>query len=115
MTIKDYQKHVDNWIKEFGVRYFDVMTNTLILNEEVGEFSRLIARSHGEQSFKKERTQEEIKSEIKDELADIVFVVTCLANQMEIDLSEVVEKNLQKKTNRDSERHHNNPKLNDNG
>lgn len=111
MTIKSWQVKVDVWIKEFGVRYFDVKTNALLLSEEVGELSRLIARSHGEQSFKKETSQEEIKKRIAEEMADILFVTTCLANQLDIDLTEELEKNMLKKTNRDNTRHHNNPKL----
>lgn len=112
MTIKGWQTKVDEWIKEFGVRYFDVKTNALLLSEEVGEFSRLIARSHGEQSFKKNLSEKEVKNRIAEEMADIIFVTTCLANQLEIDLTEELEKNIMKKTNRDNTRHHNNPKLN---
>lgn len=112
MTIKQYQESVDNWIKEYGVRYFDEMTNTLLLTEEVGEFSRLIARKYGEQSFKKEIPQKEIKRRIRDEISDILFVITCLANQMEIDLTEAVEENMNKKTNRDNKRHFQNKKIN---
>lgn len=111
MTIKGWQMKVDSWIKEIGVRYFDVKTNTLLLSEEVGEFSRLIARSHGEQSFKKDITKEEVKKRIAEEMADIIFVTTCLANQLDIDLTQELEKNIEKKTNRDNVRHRNNPKL----
>ncbi len=111
MTISDYQATVDKWIKEIGVRYFDEMTNTLILNEEVGEFSRLIARIYGEQSFKNPPSEEEQKVQLADELADIFFVLTCLSNQLDINLEEAFAKNLEKKTNRDKERHKNNDKL----
>ena len=111
MSIKDYQVVVDKWIKEVGVRYFDVMTNTLILNEEVGEFSSLVARIYGEQSFKKPLTEEEQKKELSDEIADIFFVLTCLSNQMGINLEEAFAQNLSKKTKRDSTRHKENPKL----
>ncbi len=111
MTIKDWQTKVDDWIKDIGVRYFDVKTNTLLLSEEVGEFSRLIARSHGEQSFKNQISTEEIKKRVAEEMADIIFVTTCLANQMDIDLTDELEKNIKKKTKRDKARHHNNPKL----
>lgn len=111
MSIQEYQKIVDNWIKEIGVRYFDEMTNTLVLNEEVGEFSRLIARIYGEQSFKKPISDQEKKEMLSDEIADIFFVLTCLSNQLDIDLEDAFQKNLQKKTNRDFDRHKNNEKL----
>lgn len=111
MSIKDLQKKVDDWIKEYGVRYFDEMTNTILLSEEVGEFSRLIARKYGEQSFKVETSDEESKTKISDELADIIFVLVCLANQMDIDLNKAIDKNFQKKTNRDMDRHKQNKKL----
>lgn len=111
MTIKAWQRKVDVWITEFGVRYFDVKTNALLLSEEVGEFSRLIARGYGEQSFKKEISNEEVKIRIAEEMADIIFVTTCLANQLDIDLTHELEKNIEKKTNRDKVRHINNPKL----
>lgn len=112
MNINELQKSVDNWINKYGVRYFNELTNTIILTEEVGEFSRLIARKYGEQSFKKEISEEEVKIKISDEMADILFVLTCLANQMDINLEEAIEKNLQKKTNRDQDRHKQNKKLN---
>jgi NTP pyrophosphatase (non-canonical NTP hydrolase) len=111
MELKELQLSVDKWIKEYGVRYFDEKTNTLLLMEEVGEFSRLIARKYGEQSFKSAKTDEEIKDEICDELSDILFVLVCLANQMDIDIEEIMLKNLNKKTLRDKIRHLNNPKL----
>ena len=112
MLLRDWQKTVDKWINEYGVRYFDVMTNTLLLNEEIGEFSRIIARSYGEQSFKKEISADDIRERIKEEMSDIFFVLTCLANQMDIDLTKELEKNISKKTKRDIERHRDNPKLN---
>jgi NTP pyrophosphatase (non-canonical NTP hydrolase) len=111
MSIQEYQKIVDNWIKEIGVRYFDERTNTLLLNEEVGEFSRLIARIYGEQSFKKELSLEEQKAKLSDEIADIFFVLTCLSNQLNINLEEAFAQNLKKKTSRDIDRHRNNEKL----
>ena len=111
MEIKTYQKEIDNWIKEFGVRYFDVKTNTILLMEELGEFSRLVARLHGEQSFKSKIDEQKAKENLKEEIADIYFVLTCLANQLEVDLESVVLENLKKKTTRDKDRHKNNPKL----
>ena len=111
MTIFELQGRVDNWINEHGVRYFNELTNLSILMEEVGEFSRLIARTHGEQSFKHGKEPADIKEAISDEMADILFVLTCLANQMDIDLEKAIEKNLQKKTNRDSQRHQENKNL----
>lgn len=111
MTIQEYQQKVDVWIQEYGVRYFDEKTNALLLTEEVGEFCRLIARKYGEQSFKEDISEEEIQERISDEIGDILFVLTCLANQMNIDLIEVIKNNMNKKTNRDQYRHRNNPKL----
>jgi len=111
MGVKELQSEVDQWIKDYGVRYFSELTNMTILTEEVGELARLMARNYGEQSFKKEKEPESIKAGIADELADIVFVVTCLANQMDIDLETAIKKNMDKKTNRDSIRHINNDKL----
>lgn len=107
MTIKEAQEVVDKWIKENGVRYFNELTNMAILTEEVGEVARIIARQYGEQSFKK---SDEGKH-LADELADVLFVLICLANQTGIDLSQALETNLQKKTQRDSERHKQNGKL----
>ena len=106
MTIKEAHERVDAWIKEYGVRYFNELTNTAILAEEVGEVSRIMARKYGEQSFK-----EGEKSDLGDELADVMWVVICLANQTGIDLTEAFEKNLDKKKKRDNKRHINNPKL----
>ncbi len=111
MELAEAQKKVDNWIKTYGVKYFSETTNTLLLVEEVGEFARLIARKYGEQSFKKNISEDELKEKIADEMSDIFFVLTCLANQMEIDLEKAFEKNLEKKTKRDNKRHINNPKL----
>lgn len=107
MTLQELQQRVDDWIKDKGVRYFNELTNTAVLMEEVGEFARIMAREYGEQSFK----NSDLKYDKADELADIIFVLVCLANQMDIDLESAVLKNLDKKSNRDAERHHNNPKL----
>ena len=111
MKISELQKRIDHWIKTYGVRYFDEMTNMVLLTEEVGELARLVAREYGEQSFKKEEDGAEIKSMIADEMADILFVLSCLANQMDISLTEAFEKNIEKKTARDRDRHHQNDKL----
>ena len=111
MTIKELQTKVDNWIKDYGVRYFDEKTNTLILVEEVGEFARLISRKYGEQSFKKTTDEKEVRAKLKDELSDVIFVCTCLANQMNIDITEIMQANILKKTDRDAERHLKNDKL----
>lgn len=107
MTIKDSQKQVDDWIKQYGVRYFSELTNMAMLTEEVGEVARIIARRYGEQSEK----ESDNNKDLGDELADVMFVLICLANQTGIDLEEALKRNLDKKTNRDSERHHNNEKL----
>jgi len=111
MDINQFQKKVDDWIKKYGVRYFSELTNMVLLTEEVGELARLIGREYGEQSFKSTENRNDIKEAISDELSDIIFVVTCLANQMDIDLEKAIEKNLNKKTNRDKNRHLNNDKL----
>lgn len=111
MTIIELQAKVDQWIQTHGVRYFDEMTNLGILMEEVGEFSRLMTRNFGEQSFKPGKKPEDIKKAIADEMADILFVLVCLANQMDIDLDHAIAQNLLKKTDRDSERHHRNENL----
>jgi len=113
MTIRQYQNDVDQWIKAHGIRYFDEKTNTLLLVEEVGEFSRLIARKYGEQSFKNTDDANRVEEFIKEEIADILFVLTCLANQMDIDLTSTIEDNIEKKTERDHARHRRNPKLSD--
>jgi len=107
MTLQQAQKIVDEWIKKHGVRYFSELTNMAMLTEEVGEVSRIIAREYGEQSYKKGAK----KGELADELADVLFVIICLANQTGVDLTDALAKNLDKKTNRDSERHHSNTKL----
>jgi NTP pyrophosphatase (non-canonical NTP hydrolase) len=107
MHIKEAQEIVDKWIKEFGVRYFNELTNTAMLMEEVGEVARIMARRYGEQSEK----ENDKNKDLGDEMADVLFVLICLANQTGIDLEEAMRKNLDKKTNRDSERHHNNEKL----
>ena len=106
MTISEAQKIVDGWIKEYGVRYFDEMTNLAILTEEVGEVARIMARKYGEQSFK-----EGEKSDLSDELADVLWVLICIANQTGVDLTEALQKNIDKKTKRDNRRHLDNPKL----
>jgi NTP pyrophosphatase (non-canonical NTP hydrolase) len=107
MEIKEAQKIVDDWIKEFGVRYFDELTNTAMLMEEVGEVARIMARRYGEQSEK----ESDKNKDLGDEMADVMFVLICLANQTGIDLEEALRKNLDKKTKRDSTRHKDNPKL----
>lgn len=107
MEIKEIQKIVDDWIKEFGVRYFDELTNTAILMEEVGEVARIMARRYGEQSEK----ESDKEKDLGDEMADVLFVLTCLANQTGVDLEEAMRKNLEKKTKRDHSRHKNNSKL----
>ena len=113
MTIRSWQTKVDDWISTYGVRYFDELTNTVLLMEEVGELSRFMARQYGEQSFKSETKPEKVQERIEDEMGDILFVLTCLANQMEINLEDVLRKNLLKKTSRDDRRHKQNIKLSD--
>lgn len=107
MEIKQAQKIVDDWINEFGVRYFDELTNTAMLMEEVGEVARIMARRYGEQSEK----ESDKNKDLGDEMADVMFVLICLANQTGIDLEEALRKNIEKKTNRDSTRHLDNEKL----
>jgi NTP pyrophosphatase (non-canonical NTP hydrolase) len=107
MTIKQAQKKVDDWIKKHGVRYFSELTNMAILTEEVGEVARLMARTYGDQSFKKS----DAGKNLPDELADVLFVLICIANQTGIDLTKALNKNLSKKTARDKERHKRNRKL----
>ena len=106
MTIKEAQEKVDCWIKEYGVRYFNEMTNMAILTEEVGEVARIMARTYGEQSFKNGE-----KSDLSDALADVLWVLICIANQTGVDLTAALEKNLEKKSKRDNKRHLENPKL----
>lgn len=105
--LAEAQRRVDEWIHDVGIRYFSELTNLAILMEEVGEVARLIARTHGEQSFKRS----EPPGDLADELADVLFVLVCLANQQGIDLSEAFERNLRKKTERDARRHRENDKL----
>lgn len=107
MTIREAQDTIDKWINTTGVRYFSELTNMALLTEEVGEVARIIARKYGEQSFK----ANESDAELADELADVMFVVMCLANQTGIDLTEAFNKNLEKKASRDGLRHKNNKKL----
>lgn len=107
MTIAEAQKKVDQWIKKYGVRYFNELTNMAILTEEVGEVARIIARRYGEQSEK----ESDKNLNLADELADVMFVVICLANQTGIDLEQALERNLSKKTDRDIKRHLQNRKL----
>lgn len=111
MTIKETQNIVDEWINTIGVRYFNELTNTAILMEEVGEVARLMARVYGEQSFKKSEDAENVQANLADEMADVLFVLVCLANQTGVDLTEAMVKNLEKKTKRDLNRHRENPKL----
>lgn len=108
MTIEEAQQQVDEWIKTVGVRYFNELTNTAILMEEVGELARIMARKYGEQSFK----SGESDKDMADEMADIMWVLICLANQTGVNLTEAFQKNMDKKTKRDSNRHKDNPKLN---
>lgn len=108
LTLSDAQQQVDEWIRSFGVRYFSELTNLAQLMEEVGELSRVISRTYGEQSFK----ASERATDLSDELSDVLFVLICLANQTGVDLEQALRNNLQKKTQRDATRHHNNPKLN---
>ncbi|MCB9360405.1 MAG: nucleotide pyrophosphohydrolase [Flavobacteriales bacterium] len=107
MTLEQAQKTVDNWIKEYGVRYFNELTNMAMLTEEVGEVARIIARRYGEQSEK----ESDKNKDLGEEMADVLFVLLCLANQTGVDLTDALNKNLENKTKRDGERHHNNPKL----
>ena len=112
MTLKEAQEQVDKWIGTYGVRYFNELTNMAILTEEVGEVARIIARRYGEQSSSSAETASEIPLEsLADELADVLFVVICLANQTGIDLQVAFQKNLEKKTSRDFDRHQQNDKL----
>lgn len=106
MTIEEAQKAVDEWIKTYGVRYFSELTNMAVLTEEVGELARVMARKYGDQSFKKGE-----KDNMEEEMADVLWVLICLANQTGVDLTEAFRKTIEKKTNRDKERHKNNSKL----
>lgn len=107
LTIEDAQKRVDEWIKTFGVKYFSELTNMAILTEEVGELARVIARTYGEQSFK----QSDKEYQLADEMADVLWVLICMANQTGVNLTEAFEKNMEKKTLRDKTRHLENDKL----
>ncbi len=107
MEISEYQKTVDSWIRTVGKRYFNELTNTAILMEEVGEVARIMSRQYGEQSWRENSD----KGDLADELADVIWVVTCLANQTGIDLEEALKSNLEKKSKRDVTRHLDNPKL----
>ena len=107
LTINEAQQKVDEWINTIGVRYFSELTNMAILTEEVGELARIIARKYGDQSFKKS----DEKYNLEDEMADVLWVLICLANQTGVDLNKAFLKNMKKKTNRDKERHQNNKKL----
>ena len=106
MELSELQKRVDTWIREYGVRYFSELTNMAILTEEVGELARVMARNYGDQSFKAGE-----KENLADEMADVLWVLVCLANQTGVNLTEALEANFAKKTARDKERHRNNPKL----
>jgi NTP pyrophosphatase (non-canonical NTP hydrolase) len=107
MEIKEAQHLVDKWINTMGIRYFNELTNTAILMEEVGEVARIMARQYGEQSFKKS----DLEVNLADEMADVLFVLICLANQTGVDLTDALEKNMEKKSIRDADRHKNNEKL----
>jgi NTP pyrophosphatase (non-canonical NTP hydrolase) len=107
MTIQSAQQEVDQWIKSIGVRYFSELTNMAILTEEVGELARIMARKYGDQSFKKNESPDQLA----DEMADVLWVLICLANQTGVDLTDAFKKNIEKKTDRDKERHQSNEKL----
>jgi len=107
MTIAEAQRTIDNWITTTGVRYFNELTNMAMLTEEVGEVARIMARKYGEQSFK----ESDKDKQLSDELADVLFVLICIANQTGVDLTDALEKNLAKKTQRDTDRHQSNEKL----
>jgi len=107
MTISQAQQDVDHWIKTIGVRYFSELTNMAILTEEVGELARIMARTYGDQSFKKS----DLSKNLSDEMADVLWVLICLANQTGVDLTDALQKNFEKKTSRDADRHQNNEKL----
>ena len=107
MSLSSTQIQVDQWIKQYGVRYFNELTNMALLTEEVGELARIIARKYGEQSFK----DSDQSKDLSDEMADVLFVLVCLANQTGVDLEDAFQRNMEKKTKRDSQRHLNNDKL----
>ena len=110
MELKELQEKVDEWIKSYGVRYFNELTNMTILTEEVGELARVMARKYGDQSFK-----EGEKDNVEEEIADVLWVLLCIANQTGVDITTAFQKSMDKKTKRDNKRHINNPKLNDHG
>jgi NTP pyrophosphatase (non-canonical NTP hydrolase) len=107
ITLEQLQDTIDKWVKNYGVRYFSELTNLAVLVEEVGELARIMSRKYGDQSFKEEESGEDLA----DEVADVLFVLVCIANQTGIDLTSAIQKNLEKKTERDKDRHHSNPKL----
>ncbi|MCU0715981.1 MAG: nucleotide pyrophosphohydrolase [Pirellula sp.] len=111
ISLEELQSRVDNWIRTVGVRYFSELTNLAVLMEEVGELARLISRTYGDQSFKKT----DLGRDLADEMADVLFVLVCLANQTNVDLSQAILRNLEKKTIRDADRHKSNPKLSNGG
>lgn len=113
MTIKEAQERVDAWIKKYGVRYFSELTNMAVLTEEVGELARIMARRYGDQSWKTTdpRAKDNGKEALEEEMADVLWVLICLANQTGVDLTEALQKSIDKKTQRDEQRHINNPKL----
>lgn len=111
ISLEELQSRVDNWIRTVGVRYFSELTNLAVLMEEVGELARMISRTYGDQSFKKT----DLGRDLADEMADVLFVLVCLANQTNVDLSQAILRNLEKKTNRDADRHKSNPKLSNGG
>ena len=110
MTLEEAQKRVDNWIKTYGVRYFSELTNMAVLTEEVGELARVMARKYGDQSFKPGE-----KDNLDEEIADVFWVLLCIANQTGVDLTEAFRRSIEKKTKRDQDRHINNPKLKEHG
>lgn len=107
MELSEAQREVDQWVRTYGVRYFSELTNMAILTEEVGELARIMARTYGDQSFKKS----DLGKDLADEMADVLWVLICLANQTGVDLTEAFRKNMEKKTGRDKDRHRENPKL----
>ena len=107
ITLEQLQETIDKWVKNYGVRYFSELTNLAVLVEEVGELARIMSRKYGDQSFKEEESGEDLA----DEVADVLFVLVCIANQTGVDLTTAIQKNLEKKTERDKDRHHSNPKL----
>jgi NTP pyrophosphatase (non-canonical NTP hydrolase) len=111
ITLRDVQQTVDTWIRTVGVRYYAELTNLAILTEEVGEVARLMSRMYGEQSFKNPASAATAQADLADEMADVLFVLVCLANQTGVDLTDALQRNLEKKTNRDAARHAGNEKL----